>query len=61
MQKKQQLSTALIMGLALLSASSALATDMYLPAMPGIAEDLGTTAPMVQLTLSSFMAGMAIG
>ncbi|OKX84722.1 multidrug effflux MFS transporter [Corynebacterium glutamicum] len=61
MQKKQQLSTALIMGLALLSASSALATDMYLPAMPGIAADLGTTAPMVQFTLSSFMAGMAIG
>ncbi|BAU97101.1 major facilitator superfamily permease [Corynebacterium suranareeae] len=61
MQKKQQLTTALIMGLALLSASSALSTDMYLPAMPGIAEDLNTTAPMVQLTLSSYMAGMAVG
>ena len=61
MPKKQQLTTALILGLALLSASSALSTDMYLPAMPGIADDLNTTAPMVQLTLSSVMAGMAIG
>ncbi|ANE04916.1 multidrug effflux MFS transporter [Corynebacterium crudilactis] len=61
MQKNQQLSTTLIMGLALLSASSALATDMYLPALPGISQDLGTTAASVQLTLSSFMAGMAVG
>lgn len=61
MKTPQQLSTPLIWGLALLSASPALSTDMYLPAMPGIAADLNTTTPMVQLTLSAFMAGMAIG
>ncbi|AGG67746.1 major facilitator superfamily permease [Corynebacterium callunae DSM 20147] len=47
--------------MALLAASPALSTDMYLPAMPGIAADLNTTTPLVQLTLSAFMAGMAIG
>ncbi|ALC06818.1 major facilitator superfamily permease [Corynebacterium deserti GIMN1.010] len=61
MANKQQLGTGLILALALLSASSALSTDMYLPAMPGIAQDLSTTAPMVQLTLSGFMVGMAFG
>lgn len=61
MRTPQQLSTPLIWGLALLAASPALSTDMYLPAMPGIAADLNTTTPLVQLTLSAFMAGMAIG
>lgn len=61
MKTPQQLSTPLIWGLALLAASPALSTDMYLPAMPGIAADLNTTTPLVQLTLSAFMAGMAIG
>lgn len=61
MRTPQQLSTPLIWGLALLAASPALSTDMYLPAMPGIAADLDTTTPLVQLTLSAFMAGMAIG
>lgn len=60
-QAKQQLSTPLIMGLALLSATSALSTDMYLPALVEIGADLGTTDPMVQLTLSAFMVGMAVG
>lgn len=60
-QGKQQLTTPLLLGLALLTASPALATDMYLPALPAIAEDLDTTPPMVQLTLSAFMAGMAFG
>ncbi|MCK2199973.1 multidrug effflux MFS transporter [Corynebacterium callunae] len=61
MRTTQRLSTPLIWGLALLAASPALSTDMYLPAMPGIAADLNTTTPLVQLTLSAFMAGMAIG
>ncbi len=60
-QGRQQLSTPLLLGLALLTATPALSTDMYLPALPAIAIDLGTTTPMVQLTLSAFMAGMAIG
>lgn len=60
-QGKQQLSTPLLLGLALLTATPALSTDMYLPALPLIATDLDTTTPMVQLTLSAFMAGMAMG
>lgn len=36
-------------------------TDMYLPAFPLIADDLGTTASQVQLTLTAFTVGMALG
>lgn len=60
-QDKQRLSTPLLLGLALLTATPALSTDMYLPALPMIATDLDTTTPLVQLTLSAFMAGMAVG
>lgn len=60
-QDKQHLSTPLLLGLALLTATPALSTDMYLPALPMIATDLDTTTPLVQLTLSAFMAGMAVG
>lgn len=36
-------------------------TDMYLPAFPVIADDLHTTAAQVQITLSAFTIGMAVG
>lgn len=36
-------------------------TDMYLPAFPLIAEELHTTASQVQLTLTAFTVGMALG
>lgn len=36
-------------------------TDMYLPSIPFIAEDLGTSVPTIQLTLSVFFFGLAIG
>lgn len=58
---KQDLNTTLLFGLALLSAAAPFATDMYLPALPLIVEDLGTTQAMVQLTLSGFMFGLAVG
>lgn len=51
----------LIGALALLSAVAPLATDMYLPAFPEMADDLGTTATGVQLTLTAFMIGLASG
>ncbi|WP_038573436.1 multidrug effflux MFS transporter [Corynebacterium doosanense] len=51
----------LLTSIALLSASAPFSIDMYLPAMPQIAESLGTTAPMVQLTLSGFVMGLAVG
>lgn len=44
-----------------IGALTPLAIDMYLPAMPAIARDLGTTAGSVQLTLTAYTAGFAIG
>ena len=47
--------------LASIVAISPLAIDMYLPAMPTIADDLSTTPTAVQNSLSIYMAGYAIG
>ncbi|WP_127784689.1 multidrug effflux MFS transporter [Rhodococcus sp. X156] len=47
--------------LALLSAVAPLATDMYLPGLPEVSDDLGATASSVQLTITTFLAGLAIG
>lgn len=52
---------ALLLTLALLSATAPFATDMYLPVMPAIASDLGATDSQVQLTLTCFFVGMAMG
>lgn len=47
--------------LALLTAIAPLATDMYLPAFPRMAQELGTSATAVQLSLTTFMVGLALG
>jgi DHA1 family bicyclomycin/chloramphenicol resistance-like MFS transporter len=47
--------------LALLTAVAPLATDMYLPGLPSMAADFGTTASAIQLTLTTFMIGLALG
>jgi len=44
-----------------LVAYAAIATDLYLPAIPAIVSDLGSTESEGQLTLSVFMVGLAIG
>lgn len=44
-----------------IGALTPLAIDMYLPAMPSIAKDLGTSAGAVQITLTAYTAGFAIG
>jgi DHA1 family bicyclomycin/chloramphenicol resistance-like MFS transporter len=44
-----------------LTAIAPLATDMYVPAFPGVAADLSATATQVQLTLTTFFVGMALG
>jgi DHA1 family bicyclomycin/chloramphenicol resistance-like MFS transporter len=44
-----------------LSAFGALTIDMYLPAMPGMAGELHTSALQVQLTLTVFVVGLALG
>ncbi|MDN5381905.1 multidrug effflux MFS transporter [Streptomyces sp. LB8] len=47
--------------LALLSFVMPLATDMYLPAFPRMADELNTDASGVQFTLTSFLIGTAAG
>ncbi|WP_312863451.1 multidrug effflux MFS transporter [Spinactinospora alkalitolerans] len=51
----------LVFVLGALSATSSLATDLYLPAFPEIAADLNAPASQVQLTLTAIMVGLAVG
>ncbi|MBP8293454.1 MAG: Bcr/CflA family multidrug efflux MFS transporter [Caldilineaceae bacterium] len=44
-----------------LAAFGPLSIDMYLPALPTIAEEFGTTTAAVQQTLSAFFVGLALG
>lgn len=44
-----------------LSAFGPLSIDMYLPAFPRIAGDLGASPGAVQVSLATFLAGMALG
>jgi len=57
--KKKRLGIAAILGS--LSALGPLSIDMYLPAFPQIAEELGATASLTQLSLTACLVGMAIG
>ncbi|MEO5599661.1 MAG: multidrug effflux MFS transporter [Cyclobacteriaceae bacterium] len=59
MTGKQQFILILILGA--LSTISPVSIDMYLPGFPAIAEDLQTTIPMVQLSLTSYFIGIAAG
>lgn len=44
-----------------LTAFGAVTIDLYLPTLPAIARDYGTSDAAVQLTLSTFFVGMALG
>ncbi len=44
-----------------LTAFGAVTIDLYLPTLPAIARDYGVSAAAVQLTLSAFFVGMALG
>ncbi|KYF90911.1 MFS transporter [Sorangium cellulosum] len=50
---------ALILGA--LTALGPLSIDMYLPSLPTLQRDLGTTASAVQLTLAVYFAGLGLG
>lgn len=54
-------SAVLIAVLALLSAVTPLSIDMYLSAFPEMAEEFGTSASMIQLTLTALLIGLAVG
>ncbi|MGY5612961.1 Bcr/CflA family multidrug efflux MFS transporter [Vibrio sp. Hep-1b-8] len=51
----------LFLVLGAIGALTPLAIDMYLPAMPAIARDLGVSEGSVQVTLTAYTAGFAIG
>ncbi len=51
----------LILLLALLTALGPLSIDLYLPAFPGMAADLDTTAASIQLTMTTFLVGLGLG
>ena len=44
-----------------LSAFGPLSIDMYLPAFPAMAEDLGVSSEQIQLSLSVYFIGLASG
>jgi MFS transporter, DHA1 family, multidrug resistance protein len=52
---------ALTATLAMLTALGPLSTDMYLPSLPAIGLEFATTPARVQLTLSAFLIGFALG
>ena len=59
--QQPQLGLLLFLILGAIGALTPLAIDMYLPAMPTIAKDLGVTAGEVQITLTAYTAGFALG
>ena len=56
-----RLTKAVLGTVVLVSAIAPLATDMYVPAFPQVGSDLGASATQVQLTLTTFFVGMALG
>ena len=51
----------MIVVLGLLVALGPLTIDMYLPALPRIADELSVSSSVVQLTLTGTLAGLALG
>src|SRR3982751_729649 len=60
-RRQVALTSGLIATVVFLTAIAPLATDMYVPAFPRVAGDLSATATQVQLTLTTFFVGMALG
>lgn len=60
-RNRARLTSALVATVVFLTAIAPLATDMYVPAFPQVATDLSATATQVQLTLTTFFVGMALG
>ena len=58
---RSKVTVLVIVVLTTLSAIGPLATDMYIPAFPDVISDLGTTAALLQLTITAFFVGTACG
>ena len=61
MLRRVRLSSAVVATVIFLTAIAPLATDMYVPALPRVAGDLSVSVTLVQLTLTTFFVGMALG
>jgi DHA1 family bicyclomycin/chloramphenicol resistance-like MFS transporter len=57
----RQLNAGLLTIIALLAALAPFATDIYLPAFPAMAAQLGTSATGAQVTMTAFLAGAGAG
>lgn len=51
----------LVFMLGALTAFAPLSIDMYLPALPAISRDFGTSSSMVQLSITACLVGLAVG
>ncbi|WP_309238412.1 multidrug effflux MFS transporter [Actinoplanes aureus] len=60
-RRQARVTSGLVATVIFLTAIAPLATDMYVPAFPQVAGDLSATATQVQLTLTTFFVGMALG
>jgi MFS transporter, DHA1 family, multidrug resistance protein len=58
---RARLTAGLVATVVFLTAIAPLATDMYVPAFPRVGAELAATATQVQLTLTTFFVGMALG
>lgn len=61
MSRKQNSSVGIIVILGLLAMLMPLSIDMYLPALPMIAQDFNVPAGSAQMTLSTYILGFALG
>ncbi|MGK0575747.1 multidrug effflux MFS transporter [Macrococcus capreoli] len=61
MKRQQQNRFLLVIVLGLLAAFGPLSLDMYLPALPSVADELHTNASNAQLSLTACMIGLAVG
>jgi DHA1 family bicyclomycin/chloramphenicol resistance-like MFS transporter len=59
--RQARLTAGLVATVVFLTAIAPLATDMYVPAFPQVADELTASATQVQLTLTTFFVGMALG
>jgi MFS transporter, DHA1 family, multidrug resistance protein len=59
--RQARLTAGLVATVVFLTAIAPLATDMYVPAFPRVADELTASATQVQLTLTTFFVGMALG
>ena len=59
--ERAHVGAAVVATVVFLTAIAPLATDMYVPAFPAVAAELLATATQVQLTLTTFFVGMALG